>query len=69
MINMSIGEESPLLGHTTASAQLRDAHGVLVLAIQRGEEYIKPTGEIPFELGDIVWIVGGQSAVDKLRQH
>ena len=69
MINVTIGEESPLLGHTTASAQLRDAHGVLVLAIQRGEEYIKPTGEIPFELGDIVWIVGGQSAVEKLRQH
>lgn len=69
MITVSIGEESPLLGHTTATAQMRDSYGVLVLAIQRGEEYLKPTGEIPFELGDIVWIVGGESAVEKLRQH
>ena len=69
MTNIQISESSPLLGQTTASAQLRDAYSVLVVAIQRGEEYLKPTGQIPFEVGDIVWIVGGESAVEKLRQH
>lgn len=67
MTNIQIGEASPLLGQTTASAQLRDVYSVLVVAIQRGEEYLKPTGQIPFEVGDIVWLVGGKDTVEKLR--
>ena len=67
MTNIQIGEASPLLGQTTASAQLRDVYSVLVVAIQRGEEYLKPTGQIPFAVGDIVWLVGNKNSVEKLR--
>lgn len=67
MVNILIGEESPLLGQTTASANLRDKYGILVLAIQRGDEYLKPTGEIPFAVDDIVWLVGNKESVAKLK--
>lgn len=58
LLNVELTENSPLMGQTTASVSLRDRYKVLVVAIQRGDEYIKPTGEIPFSPGDIVWLVG-----------
>ncbi len=68
MDNVLITQSSPLLGQTTASARLRDGLSVLVVAIQRGEEYLKPTGEIPFAVGDIVWAVGTADSLSQLKQ-
>ncbi len=67
LINIQLTETSPLIGETTASVQLRDKHSALVVAIQRGEDYIKPNGEVPFEVHDIVWLVGEPKKLSQLR--
>ena len=67
MFNIQLTENSPLLGKTTATASLRNDYSALVVAIQRGEEYIKPTGEVPFEVGDIVWLVGDAERLAQLK--
>lgn len=67
LTNIQLGEESPLLGHTTASASLRNKYTALVVAIQRGEEYIKPNGEVVFMPQDIVWLVGDVKKLAELK--
>ena len=67
MFNIQLTENSPLLGKTTATASLRNDYSALVVAIQRDEEYIKPTGEVPFEVGDIVWLVGDAERLSQLK--
>lgn len=67
MFNIQLTENSPLLGKTTATASLRNNYSALVVAIQRGDDYIKPTGEVPFEMGDIVWLVGDAERLSQLK--
>lgn len=67
LINIQLTETSLLIGETTASAQLRDKYSALVVAIQRGEDYIKPNGEVPFKVYDIVWLVGEPKKLSQLR--
>lgn len=67
MFNIQLTENSPLLGKTTATASLRNDYSALVVAIQRGDDYIKPTGEVPFEVGDIVWLVGDAKRLSQLK--
>lgn len=67
LTNVQLGEESPLLGHTSASASLRNKYASLVVAIQRGEEYLKPNGEVVFQPQDIVWLVGDPKVIADLK--
>lgn len=67
LTNIQLTESSPLIGETTASAHLRNDYSALVVAIQRGESYIKPTGEIPFEPQDVVWLVGDPKKLSQLK--
>ncbi|MBQ9076805.1 MAG: cation:proton antiporter [Muribaculaceae bacterium] len=67
LTNIQLTESSPLIGQTTASAHLRNDYSALVVAIQRGESYIKPTGEIPFEPQDVVWLVGDPKKLSQLK--
>lgn len=67
LLNIQLSESSPLIGQTTASVHLRNKYSALVVAIQRGEEYIKPNGEVPFEVHDIVWLVGEPQKLSQLR--
>lgn len=67
MFNIQLTGNSPLLGKTTATASLRNDYSALVVAIQRGDKYIKPTGEVPFEVGDIVWLVGDAERMSQLK--
>lgn len=67
LLNIQLTESSPLIGQTTASVHLRNKYSALVVAIQRGEEYIKPNGEVPFEVHDIVWLVGEPQKLSQLR--
>ena len=65
--NVQLSEQSPLLGHTSASASLRNKYASLVVAIQRGEEYLKPNGEVIFQPQDIVWLVGDPKVISELK--
>ena len=65
--NVQLSEQSPLLGHSSASASLRNKYASLVVAIQRGEEYLKPNGEVIFQPQDIVWLVGDPKVISELK--
>lgn len=60
-------ESSPLISKTPASASLRDRYGVLVVAVDRGDEHIDSRPDLEFMPGDIVWLVGNPSNIQKLK--
>lgn len=67
-IPIELGENSELIGKTSATARLRDDYQSLLVAIQRGEnEYIRPTGKEVFMLHDILWIVGNVKKLSALK--
>lgn len=67
LTNVQLSEESPLLGKTSASANIRNQYSALVVAIQRGDEYLKPNGEVVFEPLDIIWLVGDPKIIASLK--
>ncbi|MGM9803519.1 MAG: cation:proton antiporter [Muribaculaceae bacterium] len=66
-LHFELGETSPLLGKSVAQARLRDDYASLLVAIQRGQEYVKPTGDDVFELHDVIWIVGNAKVLSQLK--
>lgn len=65
---IEVGAESPLAGHSTRSLELRNKYSALLVAIQRGaNEYIKPTGDEIFEVGDKLWVVGDVNRLSELK--
>ncbi len=67
MLNIQLSENSPLLGNTTATFNLRNNFAALVVAIQRGDDYLKPNGEVTFQANDIVWLVGDPQRITSLK--
>ena len=64
---LDLGDTSPLIGGTSASAHLRDQYQSLLLAIEREGEYIKPNGTERFQARDILWIVGDHKRLAALK--
>jgi len=48
--------ESPLIGQTLQSLEMRAAEGANLVAIQRGRELIQPTAKTSFHSGDILFV-------------
>lgn len=67
LTNIQLSEDSPLLGKTSASASIRNKYAALVVAIQRGTDYLKPNGEVVFQPQDIVWLVGDSKTISQLK--
>lgn len=65
--NILLSDDSPLVGHTSASASIRNNYGVLVVALRRNDEYIDVTPNTRFQTGDIVWLVGPRREIAKLK--
>lgn len=56
--HFEVAEDSALVGKTSATARLREDYGSLLVAIQSGDAFKKPTGEEVFAVGDVLWVVG-----------
>jgi CPA2 family monovalent cation:H+ antiporter-2 len=57
--SVRLGPTSPLLGTSIATSGLRKHHGITVLAVSRAGETIgNPPGELTFELGDVLFVIG-----------
>ena len=67
LVHFELSDNSPLIGKTTATARLRDDYSALLVAIQRGNDYIKPDGAIPFCAHDVLWIVGDARRLEQLK--
>lgn len=66
-LHISLSATSPLLGKTVATARIREDYAILLVAIQRGEQYIKPTGIEVFADGDTLWAVGNMAKLRSLK--
>ena len=66
-LHFVLTEHSPLVGKSVAQARLRDDYAALLVAIQRGDEYIKPTGDDVFAAHDVIWIVGDNRRLADLK--
>lgn len=58
LFNVMLTQDSPLIGKSPRTVNMRNGYGALVLAVQRGDEYIDQTPDIAFAPGDILWIAG-----------
>lgn len=63
-----LSDTSPLIGKRLADARLREDYKSLLVAVGRGEEdYLSPTPDIEFAVGDILWIVGDTQKMKELK--
>ncbi|WP_459557160.1 SLC13 family permease [Lacunimicrobium album] len=53
---LRVQHESPLIGQTLQSLEMRAAEGANLVAIQRGRELIQPTAKTSFHSGDILFV-------------
>ncbi len=66
--NILLSDTSPLVGHTSASAQIRDRYKALLVAIQHPDgTFDHPTGNTVFNPDDILWLVGNPKQLEKLK--
>lgn len=64
-----IDANSPFLGKTMKEAGIRDKYHCLIAGVERdGDTLHAPNSRIPFEEGDIVWVVGESNDVYKLTE-
>lgn len=64
---VQITDKSPLIGQTVASADLRNSFRALIVAIQRGCDYITLDGDTSFQPGDVLWLVAQPSTFTALH--
>lgn len=53
-----IADDSPLIGHTARTSQMRKNYDALIVGVQRGDEFFDQQPDLTFQQGDILWIVG-----------
>ncbi len=68
MDEAELDEHSPLIGHTLASAQIHKRTGATVIAIRHvdGRIVANPTGDEPFQPGDVLVSVGSSDQLEQL---
>ena len=59
---------SPLVGKTMQESGLRSRYNCMVVGLEEGKETLSPIlPNRPFQKGDIVWVVGETSSIEKLE--
>lgn len=65
-----IGSDSVFLGKTIRESGIRDKYHCMIAGVERGgESLMTPDVNIPFEEGDVVWVVGENEDVYQLAGH
>ena len=68
LFSMSLPPDSPLVGKTPRSSRLRNNYNALVLAVERGDDFIDHDANLVFAPGDILWLYGNRREIlSKLR--
>ncbi len=66
--HIQLSPSSPLVGQTSATAQIRDKYKALLVAIQRPDgTYSHPDGTTRFEAEDVLWLVGNPKVLEQLK--
>ncbi len=62
-----VGSESPFRGQTLQESGIRSQYSCMVVGMEEGKENLSPiTPQYRFEEGDIIWVVGEQTSLDRL---
>jgi Trk K+ transport system NAD-binding subunit len=67
LVSVMLDEDSPLINKTPRSSSLRDRYTALVVAVNRGDEFIDSNADIEFAPGDIVWLVADSSKISEIK--
>lgn len=67
MTSVLLTDDSVLIGKSATTANLRREYAALVVALQRGEEYVPVDGSERFCPGDVVWLVGDPHLLTSLK--
>lgn len=67
LTSVLLSETSPLIGATPLSSGLRDNYEAIVVAVHRGDEFIDSNPNLVFKDGDILWLVGNEKKLNKLK--
>lgn len=65
--NVQLSDSSVLVGKTTRTADLRGTYQMMLVNIQRGDEFLPPDGTTEFRPHDILWLVGNPRNIASLR--
>ena len=64
-----VGQESPFIGKTVRESGIRDTYSCLVAGIEKSDGNLHALNpSVPFEEGDILWIVGQEKDVEKILE-
>ncbi|MCM1138449.1 MAG: cation:proton antiporter [Duncaniella sp.] len=55
--SVRLSDNSPLIGKNIVTSRFRDTYESLLVAVQRGEEYLQPDANVTFTPGDVLWVV------------
>lgn len=67
MTSVPLTDSSVLIGKSATTANLRRKYAALVVALQRGEEFVTVDGSERFCPGDVVWLVGDPHLLTSLK--
>ncbi|MGA2970078.1 MAG: TrkA C-terminal domain-containing protein [Acidimicrobiales bacterium] len=66
ILEITVANDSPLVNMPLRSTSI--PRGVLITAIERGRDVIRPTGETVIKSGDRLMVLGGANELDVLGQ-
>ncbi len=67
MLDFELSPESVLIGKTVAEVDMRRNYQAMIVAVKRGDTFVENLGDIVFQPGDKLWIVGSRPTVAALR--
>ncbi|MBD5234033.1 MAG: sodium:proton antiporter [Bacteroidales bacterium] len=67
LTSIMLSPSSPLIGYTPVTSCLTDKYRALVVAVDRGDEHIDSRPDLVFQPGDVLWLVGRKSDMNKLK--
>mgnify|MGYP000969362757 CR=1 FL=1 len=65
-----LSDGMPFIGKTLAESGIRDRYGCMVVGVEEGQENLTLVDpQRKFEKGDIIWLVGEEADLEKVRQQ
>lgn len=70
LYRLTITEDSPFLGKTLITSQLRNKYNLMFVGLEEGAESLSTVStDYPFQEGDTIWVVGEKSSLASLGEE